>query len=163
MAITLRRATEADLPFLTEALHRTFLFLMAQGEDPYNRGFGDLTVEEMEGYLLEYLDARKSRSYVLQKSGEDIGCILGKIAPSHLSASGLGLVGWIGLCYVDERHRRENHCVRMYDALQEWFGSHAIETVELSYMAANLTAQSTWRRLGFEPFRVIAYKKIGGA
>ncbi|WP_345973392.1 GNAT family N-acetyltransferase [Sulfurimonas diazotrophicus] len=163
MAIELRRATEEDLPFLTEALHKTFLYLMAQGKDPYCKGFGALSVEEMETYLLEYLDERKARTFILQNAREEIGCIMGKIAPSHLSASGLGLVGWIGLCYVDARFRRADHCVRMYEQLQAWFGSMAIDIIELSYMASNLAAQATWEKLGFEPFRVIAYKKIDPA
>jgi RimJ/RimL family protein N-acetyltransferase len=157
----LREATEADLYFLIEALHKTFLHLKACGKDPYNQGFTEtITVEEMETYVREYLDGRKSKTYILHRQGTDIGCILGKIASSHLSASGVGLVGWIGLCYIDERFRGANLCAGMYDALRAWFASKTITIIELSYMAANGAAETTWKRLGFEPFRVVAYTKI---
>jgi RimJ/RimL family protein N-acetyltransferase len=161
MAVTLRTASEDDLFFLTEALHKTFLYLAQCGDDPYNQGFSNITIEEMEAYALEYLDERKSRTYILQHDQQDIGCIMGQIAPSHLSAAGIGLVGWIGMCYVEEPFRQRDHCTRMFEAMQAWFASKSVTIIELSYMAANETARAAWRRLGFEPFREIAYKKIG--
>jgi len=161
MDVTLRIAAEDDLFFLTEAVHKTFAYLTQCGDDPYNRGFSDITIEEMEAYALEYLDPRKSRTFIAQHAQQEIGCIMGQIAPSHLSAAGIGLVGWIGLCYVDEAYRQQSHCTRMFEALQAWFASKAVSIIELSYMAANETARTTWKHLGFEPFREIAYKKIG--
>lgn len=161
MAVTLRAASKDDLFFLTDALHETFLFLTKCGNDPYNRGFADITVEEMEAYVLEYLDPRKSKTYILQNGQREIGCIMGQIAPSHLSTSGIGFVGWIGMCYVEERSRKQAYCLQMFEAMQAWFASKSVTVIELSYMAANETARQTWKRLGFEPFREIAYKKIG--
>jgi len=163
MAVTLRAASESDLLFLIEALHKTFTHLTQCGDDPYSKGFGNISIEELESYALEYLDERKSKTYILQKENEDIGCIMGQIAPSHLSAAGIGLVGWIGLCYVDERFRQEEHCTTMYAAMESWFASKSVTIVELSYMAANENARLTWQRLGFKPFRLIAYKQIGEA
>jgi len=161
MAVTLRAASEDDLFFLTEALHKTFLYLTECGNDPYNQGFADITIEEMEAYALEYLEPRKSKTYILQMDNEDIGCIMGQIAPSHLSAAGIGLVGWIGMCYVAEQYRQNEYCTRMFEAMEAWFASKSVTIVELSYMAANETARKTWKHMGFVPFREIAYKKIG--
>ena len=160
MGSELRTAGEEDIFFLTSALHKTFLFLSECGEGPYYSGFDELSVDAMESYALEYLDQRKSRTFILTLEGEDVGCIMGKIAPSQVAAAGVGLVGWIGLCYVEEAHRGGEHCSRMFEAMQRWFASKSIGIIELSYMAANPSARTTWERLGFEPLRVIAYKTV---
>jgi len=160
MDTELRSAGEEDLLFLVEALHKTFLFLSKCAEGPYYEGFSALSVDAMETYALEYLDTRKAKTLILQRNGEDIGCIMGKIAPSQIGAADIGLVGWIGLCYVDEAHRGGEQCTLMYRAMEEWFASKSIGTIELSYMAANESARSAWERLGFEPLRVIATKSI---
>ncbi|MHC3994188.1 GNAT family N-acetyltransferase [Thiomicrolovo sp. ZZH C-3] len=161
MGSELRTAGEEDLFFLVEALHKTFLYLSECAEGPYYEGFAALSVDAMETYALEYLDTRKARTLILRQEGEDIGCIMGKIAPSQIGAADIGLVGWIGLCYVDEAHRGREQCAQLYGAMEAWFASKSIGTVELSYMAANESAKSAWERLGFEPLRVIATKSIG--
>jgi len=160
MALTLRSATQRDLLFLTEALHQTFVYLTECGDDPYSRGFDGITIEELEEYAFEYLDLHRSRTLILSDDGLDIGCIMGQLAPSHLTAAGIGIVGWIGLCYVNKEYQQSGNCALMYEAIQEWFASKSIRMIELSYMTANDTARETWRRLGFKPFREIAYKMI---
>ena len=65
------------------------------------------------------------------------------------------------MCYVEERFRQKAYCLQMFEAMQAWFAAKSVTVIELSYMAANETARQTWKRLGFEPFREIAYKKIG--
>ena len=160
METELRSARGEDLFFLTESLQKTFLELAKSGETPYERGFMQLSVEAIEAYALEYLDPIKARSFILQYNGRDIGCMMGKIAPSHLSAADLGLVGWIGLCYIEEAFRKEAHCTRLFEAIQTWFASMSVEIIELSYLATNASAKRTWERLGFSPLRVIAYKTI---
>ena len=160
MGTELRTAGKEDLFFLVEALHKTFLYLSECAEGPYYEGFATLSVDAMEAYALEYLDTRKAHTLILQRDSEDIGCIMGKIAPSQIGAADIGLVGWIGLCYVDEAHRGGEQCAQMYRAMEQWFASKSIGTVELSYMAANESARSAWERLGFEPLRIVATKTI---
>lgn len=156
----LRIAGDADLFFLTEALHKTFAYLSTCGDGPYYEGFAELSVDAMECYALEYLDPRKARTLILTYNGEDIGCIMGKIAPSQIGAADIGLAGWIGLCYVDEAHRGLNLCARLFEPMQRWFASKSIRSIELSYMAANKSARTAWEQMGFSPLRVIASKTI---
>lgn len=160
MPLEIRRADGNDIFFLVEALHKTFLYLSKCADNAYYRGMTEVPIESLETFALEYLEEHKARTFILYKDEDAIGCIMGKITSSNLGAAGIGLVGWIGLCYVDERYRGENHCLRMYDTMETWFKSMFIDTVELSYLAANEAAHTTWSRLGFEPLRTIAYKSI---
>jgi hypothetical protein len=49
---------------------------------------------------------------------------------------------------------------RLVNAAEDWFRKKNIQVVELSYMTKNKLAAMAWRRLGYEPFRVFAYKEL---
>lgn len=156
-----RTATTDDLFYLTDALHKTFGALSeCDADHPYYAGFSNISIDDLERFALEHLDARLATTIVLLYDGQAVGCIMGKIAPSQVPASGVGLVGWIGLCHVDEAYRKRGGCTELYTELETWFRSKSIRQIELSYMAANAAARPTWGQLGFSPLRVISGKQI---
>jgi len=158
--LVVEQAKEADREFLYEAVRVTLMELHALKSDPYVKGFSSIHRDDIHDYIDDYFDTIFARSYLLFSDGKPIGCIMGKITKTNLSASGLGFVGWIGECYVQEAYRKRGYCKALFEALQQWFKSKRILHIELSYMAANTQAAESWEALGFQPFRVLAYKQI---
>lgn len=158
--LVVAQAKEEDREFLFEAVRFTLLELHALKSDPYVKGFASIHRDDIHNYVDEYFGTIFARSYVLFSDGDPIGCIMGKITKTNLSASGLGFVGWIGECYVKEAYRNKGYCKELFEALQQWYKSKGIMHIELSYMAANSQAAHNWAALGFSPFRILAYKSL---
>jgi GNAT superfamily N-acetyltransferase len=92
--------------------------------------------------------------------GSPVACLLASIGSSSFSASRLGKSGHIAVCWVEPANRRSVVAAKLVSAAEDWFRQKEVGVVELSYMVKNELAAISWQRLGYQPFRVFAYKEL---
>lgn len=110
---------------------------------------------------MEYIDQSHAVGLIAAVDGSDAGVLLGMIQASNMPFCIREPVGYISICWVDENHRNNGIASQLVADAEKWFASKQVKLVELSYFAQNVIAETSWKKLGYNPFRVHAYKELG--
>ncbi|MGR9087945.1 MAG: GNAT family N-acetyltransferase [Gammaproteobacteria bacterium] len=132
-------------------------YLNTVGNDPYIAG---LPIAPNAALAGRYVGGSDSAAFVARDHDNPVGCIMGRLAESSFPPAGLTLVGCIDVCYVESEYRKSGVAAGLTEAIETWFREKGIGIVELSYLAKNRLAATAWKHLGYEPFRVFAYKQL---
>lgn len=157
MAPRITIARESDLDYLAESFAAIVRSFKSLEIDPYIAG---LPTAPNYPLARSHIDNPDSIAFVATEGKNYLGCILGSILESSFPAAGLGRVGCIELCWVEAGYRRRGLAARLTNTLENWFREQKIGIVELSYLAQNNDSATAWTQLGYEAFRVYAYKSL---
>jgi GNAT superfamily N-acetyltransferase len=155
----IRYATINDLPYLVHSTTQLTRFIQQCGANPYS---DSLPTDEtlIKRYVGEFVDHPDAIALIAEEDGMPVGCLLGNIQASNMPFCIASPVGFIAIAWVEADFRKQGCMHRLLDQAEVWYTSKRITLMELSYMAQNQLAESAWQKMGFEAFRVFAYKEI---
>ncbi|QDU43461.1 putative acetyltransferase [Symmachiella dynata] len=158
----MRHASASDLEFIAESFVKIPRFMQSGETDAYIAALPTQVDDSIRELASRYICDDDRIALVVESEGQLIACLLGEIRQPSLTAANLGDVGFISICWVEPQFRNSGCAAKLVSEAEEWFCSRGIELLEVSYMAKNETAANVWQQLGFEPFRVLAYKSLAG-
>ncbi|MGH7826154.1 MAG: GNAT family N-acetyltransferase [Candidatus Binatia bacterium] len=156
----MRQATEQDLDFLAQCYVNIALHMKAGSQDLYISRLPSSPDDATLAQVARYVGRDGAIALIEELNGRAVGCLLGTIAHSSFSAARLDNVGHISACWVEPEFRQSGIATRLVRAAEDWFQEKRVLLVELSYMATNELAAVSWQRLGYQPFRIFAYKQL---
>ena len=103
--------------------------------------------------LRKSIEATLGRTGMLAAAVED-GQVQGfiyavlRIAPDYMEER---LIGYVGHSYVRESLRGRKIGSRLFDAVDAWFASKGVTSIELQVLTQNVSGIRFWESRGFEP------------
>jgi GNAT superfamily N-acetyltransferase len=149
---TIRPAAPRDRQRLIEM--RNALQDHAEASNPHIWRFTQTGRSRIPDQVDEMLADPDALTLIAEEEGTPIGFIHGRVTRREEYAP--AAVGFIGLIYVEERHRRKGTGTGLVRHLTALFRSRGAAEANLGYIAGNTQAESFWRGLGFTPVRVTA-------
>ena len=156
----LRQAEELDIEYLAQCFVNISRFTQAQASDPYIDGLPTEVDVQTRQFASRYVNHDDAIALIAEIQGVPAGAILAKVGGSSFPPGYQGKAGYISVCWVEEAFQQQGIGRRLLTEVERWLIRQQAGIVELSYLAQNHTAEKTWQQLGFEPFRVSAYKKL---
>ncbi len=156
----MRKATLTDIEFVAQSFIEISLFLKSNGSDIYINGLPSKVDDNTRQIAMKHIKDDNSVVFISTDGEQDTGCIIGKIEETSFPVSNVGKVGNIVICWVSEKYRETGIANRLLINVEKWFYESGIQVIELSYLSQNGPAKKAWESLGFEPFRVFAYKTL---
>jgi GNAT superfamily N-acetyltransferase len=158
--IIMRQATENDLDFLAECYVKIACHMKAGEQDFYIARLPETPDETIRNHVARYVGREDALTLVEEIDETPIACLLASIGGASFSASRVGKSGHIAVCWVEPAYRRAGAAGKLVSAAEDWFRQKEVAVVELSYMVKNELAAMSWQRLGYQPFRIFAYKQL---
>jgi GNAT superfamily N-acetyltransferase len=158
--IVMRQATEKDLDFLAGCYVKVACHMKAGEQDFYIARLPETPDETIRNHVARYVNREDALTVLEEVEGSPVACLLASIGSSSFSASRVGKSGHIAVCWVEPANRRSGIAAELVSAVEDWFRQKEVGVVELSYMVKNELAAISWQRLGYQPFRVFAYKEL---
>lgn len=156
----MKTATTDDIAFLASCFAKLASHLKEAAPALYVQRLPIEVDSKMLAIAAHFVETQDAIAFVEERDGNRIGAILCDTRPSAFPPSGLGNVGHISVCWVEAQHRDSGVASRLVAAAEKWFGEQGVSCVELSYLACNELAAMSWVKLGYEPFRVFAFKQL---
>ncbi len=156
----MRQATESDLDFLADCYVKIACHMKAGAQDFYIARLPETPDETVRNHVARYVGREDALTLLEEAEGSPVACLLASIGSSSFSAARLGTSGHIAVCWVEPAYRRSGIAAKLVSAVEDWFRQKEVGVVELSYMVKNELAAISWQRLGYQPFRVFAYKEL---
>jgi GNAT superfamily N-acetyltransferase len=156
----MRQATENDLDFLAECYVKIACHMKAGEQDFYIARLPETPDETIRNHVRRYVGRQDALTLLEEVEDLPIACLLASIGSSSFSASRVGKSGHIAVCWVEPENRHSGVAAKLVSAAEDWFRQKEVGVVELSYMVKNELAAISWQRLGYQPFRVFAYKEL---
>ncbi|MCE3243465.1 MAG: Acetyltransferase family [Deltaproteobacteria bacterium] len=150
----MRQATESDLDFLADCYVKIARHMKAGEHDFYIARLPETADETIRNHVRRYVSREDALTLLEEVEGSPVAC------SSSFSASRLDKSGHIAVCWVEPANRRSGIAAKLVSAAEDWFRQKEVGVVELSYMVKNELATISWQRLGYQPFRVFAYKEL---
>jgi len=157
---TTRLAAKIDADYLAQCLINIATYLQLENDNLYVSGLQSKVDESILRFVKTFIENDDAIALVAEKNEDKIACLLARISKTAMPESGVGRVGNIILCWVEDEHRKSGLARQLVQQAETWFKQHDIEVVELSYMPQNIPAEIAWASLGYTPFRVFSYKKL---
>ena len=156
----MREAVENDLDFLAECYVKIACHMKAGEQDLYITRLPETPDETIRNHVGRYVGREDALTLLEEFDGKPIACLLASIGSSSFSAARLGQSGHVAVCWVEPEYRRSGVAAKLVSAAEDWFRQKGVGVVELSYLVKNEVAAISWQRLGYQPFRVFAYKEL---
>ena len=156
----LRSAENRDTVYLAQCFVNIALHLKSICRNAYVNGLPGQVNEYLVGYLASFIMDEDAGAFICEDDRKRVGCIVFRIEETSFPPSGIGKVGNITACWVEDAYRRRGVAARLVSATESWFKENGITNVELSYLACNTVAEPAWREMGYRPFRVFSHKTI---
>jgi GNAT superfamily N-acetyltransferase len=156
----MREANEQDLDFLADCYVKIACYMKAGEQDLYIARLPGTPDETIRNHVARYVGREDALTLIEEFDGKPVACLLASIGSSSFSAARLGKSGHIAVCWVEPEKRRSGVAARLVSAAEDWFRQKEVGVVELSYLVKNELAAVSWQRLGYQPFRVFAYKEL---
>lgn len=106
---------------------------------------------EVERHLLETLRSRSARIVVAEAKGRVIGYIVGEVH-ARRPIYPVGVYGFISDICVTAECRRRGVGRALIDALDSWFATQKVTSVELFAAALNPESVAFWRAMGYSDY-----------
>jgi GNAT superfamily N-acetyltransferase len=156
----MRQATENDLEFLAECYVKIACHMKAGEQDFYIARLPETADETIRNHVRRYVGREDALTLLEEVEDSPVACLLASIGSSSFSASRVGKSGHIAVCWVEPENRHSGVAAKLVSAAEDWFRQKEVAVVELSYLVKNQLAAVSWQRLGYQPFRVFAYKEL---
>ena len=149
---TIREATTHDTEHITQMRHQ--LQTHAETSNPNIWRLTQEGRQRIRQEIAEMLKDEAGTTLIAEDSGRPIGFIHGRTTHrTHLTP---GAVGFIGVIYVEEPHRRRGTGTALVRELAKKFRAQGAEEVNLRYIIGNREATRFWTSLGLTPIITIA-------
>jgi GNAT superfamily N-acetyltransferase len=145
---TIREAVRRDLPALVALWQEMMDY--HRGYDPRFR-FGPNAQREVERHLLETMRSRAARILVADTDGRVVGYILGEVH-ARRPLYPVGNYGFISDISVTASFRRMGIGRALVGAMDAWFASQKVTTVELFAATLNPESAAFWLSLGYTDY-----------
>lgn len=156
----MKTATTDDIAYLATCFANLALHLKGTSQALYVRDLPSEPDDRTMAMAARYVEAQDATAFIEYADSCRAGAILCEIRPSTFPPSGLGKVGHISACWVESQYRKAGVASRLVAAAERWFAEQGVSCVELSYFAGNELAAQSWKKLGYEPFRVFSFKQL---
>ncbi len=145
MSLILRLAKLSDLNILNN-----FQQQLVNHEKPFDSGIP--TKGAIEYYNINEL-IKDDNSYFLvaEIDSKLVGCAFGQIR-KNIDWAVNKQYGYIGLMFVDEKHRRQKIGKLIVNAIIQWFKTKQISDIRLKVYEKNVSAVNEYRKYGFKDF-----------
>lgn len=144
----IREAHRRDLPSLAALwqemmdYHRTYDLRFR---------FSPNAPREVERHLLETLKSRAARIFVAEAEGKVIGYIVGEVH-ARRPIYPVGTYGFVSDICVTAAWRRRGVGGSLVTALDAWFATQKVTSVELFAAALNPHSIAFWRAMGYDEY-----------
>ncbi len=155
-----REATKEDIPLLIKWLELLINHTQTATNDPYISNLEPNYDEVHEPFFLNAIQNDKGKIYIFEEEGISKGFIYGSITAPFLEVSSITSIGQINICWVDEKYRKQGIASELVRCIEQWFQSRGIGYIDLHYLVGNMEAEESWKRMGYEPYRVASRKKL---
>jgi ribosomal protein S18 acetylase RimI-like enzyme len=157
----MRTANQNDLNFLAECFIKISIFMKSDNNDIYISSLPSEVDNSILNLVSDYLENDNALALIHENNEKPVACLLGIISSSSsFPPANIGKVGNISLCWVEPEFRNSGIASQLVRHAETWFREKGLSMVELSYMAKNHLAEISWANLGYEPFRIFAYKQL---
>ncbi len=156
----LRNANETDVEYLAQCFVNISLYTKSQALDLYIDGLPSVVDENTRAFASRYVNHEDAIALIAEHQGRAVGAIMAKVGASSFPSGYSGKAGYISVCWVEGKYRRQKVGAKLLAEVERWLLARDATVIELSYLAQNHSAEKAWEQLGFEPFRVSAYKKL---
>jgi len=153
----IRQATPRDLPSLVSLWQEMMDYHRAY--DPRFR-FSPNAQREVEKHLLDTLRSRAARIFVADVEGRVIGYILGEVH-ARRPLYPVGTYGFISDICVASAWRRRGVGRSLVRALDAWFASQKVTSVELFAASLNPDSAAFWIVLGYKDYLRLMRREVG--
>jgi ribosomal protein S18 acetylase RimI-like enzyme len=153
VAITVRRATLADLPAVLEM---RLALLREHGDNRVYRRLRADAEERAERLYSAQLQATNEVIFLAERGREVVGilrCVLSAGSPLLSPAQ----YGYVSSAYVRPTARRAGVLRLLLDAAETWCGERGLTEIRLHNAADNPTANAAWDAMGFE---IVEYMRV---
>lgn len=146
--LCIREAHRRDLPSLAALwqemmdYHRTYDLRFR---------FSPNAPREVERHLLETLKSRAARIFVAEAEGKVIGYIVGEVH-ARRPIYPVGTYGFVSDICVTAAWRRRGVGGSLVTALDAWFATQKVTSVELFAAALNPHSIAFWRAMGYDEY-----------
>lgn len=156
----IRTATKDDIHYVAQCFIDISNSIKSTARDLYIDGLPNTVDQQTLSVAAHYIDNEQAITLIYEHEQAPVACLAASIENTSMPASGVGRVGNIAICWVDTKHRSQGLAKTLLQHTEQWFAQRGITTIELSYMAQNTLAKTAWDALGYQPFRIFAYKQI---
>lgn len=146
----IRKAQRADVPRLVELW--TDLMQIHADRDP-RFALSDNATSVMIRRFHYLIQDRDALLLLSIEQDQVVGFAVGHIDQNLPFFKGEAL-GFVSDVYILPSHRRQGRARRLYLALQDWFRSRRVSSIQLHVAPFNPEAQAFWQSLGFREFLV---------
>ena len=153
-------AHKNDHEYLSEALLKLCQFIREHGNDPYTAALPTSMNADLQQYAAQHIGVEDTFAFIAKMGTTPIGCTYGSIRASELPICYQQPVGHLAVAWVEPNFTRRGVGTKLYEMCVNYLRGRQIERIELSYMNANLAAETFWQQRGFQAFRSFAYKVI---
>lgn len=156
----MRKASISDKKYIAECFVNITRYIKSQASDIYIDGLPDRVDKKTLELAMAYIIDEEAIAYIIEKEGNPIACIAGRIEETSFPPSGVGSVGNIAICWVSEEYREKNVASTLVSHAEAWFLGKGVKVIELSYLAQNMLAAKAWSKIGYVPFRVCSHRVL---
>lgn len=158
--ISVHPATSADVDQLVEMFLMLTEHVSQISGDIYLTTIGPSDPGTHRTAFAESVESKNSVVLIAKSHKQPIGFLNGYLTRPFTPSISIQRIGYIENCYVKEPARSLGVGTRLLTAAEAWFKHQAVDYIDLHYMAKNAAAAHAWARMGFEPYRIAARKKI---
>lgn len=156
----IRQAVEDDIPHLVEWMKKLVLHAQETSHDPYIVNIAEGYEAEFAPLFLNVINSDSGVIYIAEEQDIPVGFILGNITTPFLKASAIKSIGQIELCWVEKNTRKKGVARKLCSRIELWFKEAGIQYIDLHYLAGNDEAEMSWKKLGYQPYRITSRKEI---
>ena len=156
----IREANNEDITILVEWMLQLISHFQHTSSDPYVTQIVDNQDEGILAWFNEAIPSESSKIFLAEEDDMPVGFIFGKITKPFLSASKINEIGLIELCWVDPAYRQQGVASQLVHILEDWFKAQGIEYIDLQYLVGNVSAEKSWEKMGYMPYRISSRKKL---
>ena len=126
--------------------------------DPYLAGSQNRPIDSYISWFERSINSSTHPIYIAEVDGQAVGFIMGAIASPYTRSAEIKVIGQIDLCWVEPAYRRQGIAKALCTELENLFTQIGIKHIEVQYLLGNHEAETSWQRLGYSPYRIIARK-----
>lgn len=156
----IRKLNKSDSKIVLQQIEELIQHVTKASGDVYVANLDKNYHENLKELVESIIDSEKDVIFISEENSAINGFIMGKIVPPYLPISTIKEIGYVSMCWVDPKCRKQGIGKKLAIELEKWFKKKNLQYVDINYLVGNSEAEYFWRKMGYKPYRVSSRKKI---